>query len=398
MTPQGQRRFWPAFVGTTIALTSLLAFAHQPAWAIAGFLAGAAAFSLTLKLAPSGRRDHRYCAAAVGTVVAVLAGSVTAGIAKLTEPPPSYTEQEILASARDDGLALARDTTVDNPMIAQIRPDGPATAIFHFSPDRIDSTRPDQIEVYERVQDRFRPKLKFRPAPTPDPVAALTAAASSGAIPDKLGPGIPKLVLHAHPTDLDGRAGKDLLVDLLDVGAMGEPRWPRPLVLSWSSESGAYLLTPLISTDSIEGKTPRDLLMRRFLIGPGDVSRHLMTLIYEQPTTLRNELTGDEYPSVYPSEVYLCTRETVRSTRGPSDTGLVLTSGYVVRSPAANTPDLLQVIRWHIRWSDDGTVSATAGSDTRGVLRVGIDVSRLDRVIRRAKPSGPRCTEPAEPS
>lgn len=381
------RRFWPAFGGAVVGLVGVLAVFEQPVWVVVAVFSVALVFSLFVRLGRGG-----WCVALACGAVGLIATGATAWISAGRERPVVYTEAEIIRKAGDRGLVPTQSTRVANPLIASIRPDGPATAVFVFEPNSSESMASDQIEVYERTSAGFRLKFEFRPAPGPDHVAMFAGA--PGARPEEAVTDGVGITLQPNPIDLDGHPGAELLLDLHE-SAFGVPIWPRPLVLSWNRELSTYDVTPLVSTASIRGADPGALLTHRFLAGPGDSARNLITYVYGEPNRLKNELSGAVYPSVFAAQAYVCTRETVPSAQGPSESGLLLTTGYVVRAPSVTAPEKLQVVRWHIRWDGKAPV-AKAEYDSNDVIHIGSSVSRLDLLLGKVSPSGPSCTGPRD--
>lgn len=296
--------------------------------------------------------------------------------------------EQIISDAADERLDPVDMPGTSGPLRVQLRPEGDASLVFVFRPTDPDSRRSDELQIWDPVKDGYERRLRYRPRPDP----ALSNAASILGLGQlkATGPERLQIALHTGARNLDGRPGDDMILDLRE-SVFGQLIWPHPVLLSWSGKTNGYRLTPLLSPDSVGNTTPARVISHRYYRGKGDVAGNvLIPYIYGIATDVSDDRNSQPLPKSYPVELYRCHRETVPTSRGPQQAGIVLTAGYVVREKSIAFPEILQPVIWHIDLSRD-PIKATTSVDTHEVIHVGRNVDRLDDLLKQHTPGGSPC-------
>jgi hypothetical protein len=306
----------------------------------------------------------------VGALVGAGAGSILPDAEPESVSVLSVREQLDAANAkiaRERALAPASS----RPLQLEIRPSGRAAFVQVFKP-RPAASKSDMLLIAEVDEGgELQPVFRFQPEAT---VPAGLAGPGTSALQKKR----PLALRVRRAGELDGRPGSDLVLDA--ARTVDRRRWPTPLYLSWDSAAQRYRLQPLLSPATIERRSIRPYLTRRY--AGSAVTRRFLDL-YSRPASI-SDLTGTVPRfEAFATEAYVVSTEPVEDPRGTRDGGLLVRAGYVIHALSFGTPERLQLFDWHLDLQEN-PLRARAALRPPQVASVAGDVSRLRRVLRRA--------------
>lgn len=311
------------------------------------------------------------------------------------KPTPSIEEQiDVIGSDADqkgyriEHIGWGPDqhgnaSTGDVKKVA-FRPGARQSFVMLLSPKDPKSDASDELRIYELdTRGRLKPKFQFRPEP--DQQTNLLAIDLRPHLASKRVPGKPQsfsLQLRP-PRDLNGSAGSEMIVDISENAVRA--LWPRPTYVQWDVATRTYKLRAILTPETTGRPTMSGVITKRYLRPMDDYARELLNHVYTRPTRIVDGTNVTPAMSSYAVEAYVVQPERIQDPRRLTGGGIVLTAGYVVRGVAYGSPDLLQVVRWHLNLRQD-PITAKASMSSLPPIKVGSNASRLTTLLARATP------------
>lgn len=282
---------------------------------------------------------------------------------------------QVISDADSAGLRL-----VGPIRLIQFRSGGSPSRVMVLRPKDPDSDDSDELRIYDLTADR-RVDLTFSFRPTaPRSSSTSQDQSTRGQVQPLIGKPLSFAISIRAARDLDGAPGNELLVDLSEFAV--QPIWPRPTYLSWNPADRRFELSPLLGPVTTGRTTMRGLVAGRY--SPSSAyTKAVIHQVYLQPTLIDDDVGRNSSFLAFAVEAYVAKPERIDDPRGRIRGGLALTAGYVVRRTSYTTPDLLQVVRWHLNLRTRPFTANAATYPVR-VIHVGDQASHLRALLTRS--------------